>query len=461
MWAAASVGGGSRPPAGMPVALAVLPAVDGVRAAARARRLDALLGVQVTSCARVLDVVALPDGRTAVVSERVDGPTLAALRAARPAVAVEEIATVAAALGRGLAELHRLGVVHGDVSPANVVVRADGSPVLVDLAGEAGFESGTDGFRPPEQAGGAAAGAPGDVWAAATTALWNAPATARAAASAAFGPALRADPARRCGAADLVACAASLAPTSPLVVPDPPSLASASVRAGAAVDATQRASSARQRPRGTARPSGRRSARRRSRRRAGAGLSLAVLVVAMIGGAGTAALLTGGFAWPGSVGVEGPPVGSAATVGGRAASTPPAAVDALDIAEHEVEVAVEELVRARDAALAAGDGEALARLSVVGSPAAAADGDLLAALAETGSRAEGLVTTLTSLVVGAVRDGAAEAEVTAVQGSYTRSGPDGAVAVPAQPEACVRLLLERVEGRWLVRETALCAGTTG
>ncbi|MCB9620599.1 MAG: hypothetical protein H6724_14260, partial [Sandaracinus sp.] len=63
----------------------------------------------------------------------------------------------------GLARLHSVGLVHGDVSPANVLVRAEGQPlaVLVDLGlagpplGADGLARGTRGFLAPEAAVGA------------------------------------------------------------------------------------------------------------------------------------------------------------------------------------------------------------------------------------------------------------------------------------------------------------------
>jgi predicted ATPase/signal transduction histidine kinase len=54
-------------------------------------------------------------------------------KAAKPLPA-DELAGLALALGRAVAGMHRRGVMHRDISPANVVLRGDGRPCLVDFA---------------------------------------------------------------------------------------------------------------------------------------------------------------------------------------------------------------------------------------------------------------------------------------------------------------------------------------
>jgi predicted ATPase/signal transduction histidine kinase len=53
--------------------------------------------------------------------------------AAKP-VAVDELTGLAMGLGRAVAGIHRRGVMHRDITPANVVLSGDGSPCLVDFA---------------------------------------------------------------------------------------------------------------------------------------------------------------------------------------------------------------------------------------------------------------------------------------------------------------------------------------
>src|SRR3954454_4365733 len=59
------------------------------------------------------------------------GPDLA--RGPRP-WAVRTLLPFSAALARVVAAMHRRDVLHGDISPANVVVEPDGAPLLVDFA---------------------------------------------------------------------------------------------------------------------------------------------------------------------------------------------------------------------------------------------------------------------------------------------------------------------------------------
>ncbi|HEY1068390.1 MAG TPA: serine/threonine-protein kinase, partial [Pirellulales bacterium] len=118
--------------------------------------------------ARVSDVGDL-DGRTFIVCEYVRGRPLSQLvresRLSIPA-AVRLVAQVA----RAVAAVHRKGLLHLDVKPANVIVRESGEPCLIDfdLAAhrdelgaadmEAGSLRGTLLFMAPEQAAGANAG---------------------------------------------------------------------------------------------------------------------------------------------------------------------------------------------------------------------------------------------------------------------------------------------------------------
>ena len=73
-------------------------------------------------------------GRPWVVCDLIDGPTLAALVAEAPSGPLESrtAASLLRRLAAALAAAHGVGVVHGDVTPANVVLAADG-PVLVDF----------------------------------------------------------------------------------------------------------------------------------------------------------------------------------------------------------------------------------------------------------------------------------------------------------------------------------------
>ncbi|MFH5823335.1 protein kinase [Georgenia sp. AZ-5] len=426
----------ARDRAGRPAVVALLRLPPGERGAAQLRRLGRLRATAHPHLPQVLDLVALTPDRCALVSEPLAGPTLATVRAARGALAPGEVATLLMALGSALGHLHERGIVHGDVSPRNVLVCPGGVPVLTDLAGEVTHESGTAGFVPPERQRGGPAGAHGDVWALARLLLWaggEEPALARL-----LGPALEADPSRRPAARDLATRALAV-PRVPVALPGAADLAQAQLRAGARHDLTLRA--------GRTRPRGRHG--RGGGRRAVALGTLGLLVIA---GAASA----GGPASTGSA--EGMPAGrptSAADVRdtpprGSAGPGGPAGAGAAG----RPEAGVANLLAARDAALEELDGEALERLTVPGSPAAREDAALLDRLRSTGTRPAGLRTELLSarvlagepVVVEVVtRQRAYELAPVAPDGVGTggAGGPAGrgTGAVPEQPARCARLEL--------------------
>ncbi|WP_188744860.1 serine/threonine-protein kinase [Phycicoccus endophyticus] len=98
----------------------------------------------------------LPGGRVALVMPLMRGGSLAALVRARGHLSPGEVVTVLAPLAGALGRLHGAGVVHGDVSPGNVLLDLQGRPVLADLGlgrlvGEApGAVWGTPGHLAPE-----------------------------------------------------------------------------------------------------------------------------------------------------------------------------------------------------------------------------------------------------------------------------------------------------------------------
>ena len=105
----------------------------------------------------LLDVARHGDGRWAVVMERVEGDTLESLML-RGGLRTREVRErVVEGVERGLGELHAVGLVHGDVSPANVIVRPDGCAVLVDVV------DGTEGVEGTPGWGSATAGPEGDL----------------------------------------------------------------------------------------------------------------------------------------------------------------------------------------------------------------------------------------------------------------------------------------------------------
>ncbi len=97
-------------------------------------------------------------GDLLVIEELVEGPTLRKLvgMPIRPALACELLARIAFAL----AAAHDAGVVHRDLKPENVILRGEGSPVLVDFGIamirdrlDKAPRSGTPDYMAPEQIG--------------------------------------------------------------------------------------------------------------------------------------------------------------------------------------------------------------------------------------------------------------------------------------------------------------------
>jgi serine/threonine protein kinase len=108
---------------------------------------------------------------TVLVLDLAGGGSLAALLARRGSLDPGEVVTIAAPLAQALAAAHARGLVHGDVTPSNVLFTADGMPLLADLglarlAGQprAGVD-GTAEYVDPVVAAGGVPDTASDVWA--------------------------------------------------------------------------------------------------------------------------------------------------------------------------------------------------------------------------------------------------------------------------------------------------------
>jgi len=95
--------------------------------------------------------------------EHVDGPCLADVLEENGPMTVEDAALLGARILAGVADLHRRGLAHLDLKPANIMLR-DGRPVLADFGStrrigtsqRPGHLAGTVGYAAPEQEAGRA-----------------------------------------------------------------------------------------------------------------------------------------------------------------------------------------------------------------------------------------------------------------------------------------------------------------
>lgn len=160
---------------GEPVALKRLPAPDDA-ARVRVRREAALLAtLQHPHLVRVHCCVSTDDAEVLVLDYAAGG-SLAALLRHRRRLPAAEVVTVIAPITAALAHAHTEGLVHGDVTPSNVLFTADGRPLLADLgvarvAAESGLVATTPDYIDPAVARGGSPGEASDVFAAAAVAF--------------------------------------------------------------------------------------------------------------------------------------------------------------------------------------------------------------------------------------------------------------------------------------------------
>ena len=139
-------------------------AIAALRAEARV-----LAGLHDEHIVTVYDLVE-QDGAGYLIEEWINGASLAALLATRPDLTAGQGLAVLRGALLGLATAHRQGVVHGDVSPANILLDITRTTKLVDfgLGGHAGTgsagSSGTSGYTAPEVESGGMRTARSDVY---------------------------------------------------------------------------------------------------------------------------------------------------------------------------------------------------------------------------------------------------------------------------------------------------------
>jgi hypothetical protein len=149
---------------GRPVALKRLR--DGADPHALQAEARALAAVDTPYLLRLHEVVGSGE-RAVLVLDLAAGGSLAALLQRRGSLSPGEVVTIAVPVAQALAAAHAAGLVHGDVSPANVLLTEEGMPLLSDL-GSAGpgrpLRATAEYLDPAVAAGGPVTDA-SDVWA--------------------------------------------------------------------------------------------------------------------------------------------------------------------------------------------------------------------------------------------------------------------------------------------------------
>lgn len=463
---------------GRPVALKRLRADADLAARDRLRREAAVLaGVEHPHVVRLLGVVGAGDGDALVlVLDLAPGGSLARLLATRRRLDPGEVVTLAVPLAQALAAVHAQGLVHGDVTPSNVLFAADGRPLLSDLGvaqllgTPAGVAHGTRGFLDPMVAAGAAPGPASDVHGLAATCLAALTGTApyddeghRARTPDGTHPGLRQvlEAALAPAPADRPAAVAFAAAMFDAVAPAPVRLdlpatrrhatASAPGALGIGPGAPLEAPTHQVRSRPVPEPAAERREgtrvpwvlRARVHRALRVPRRVAVAVAACAAAVSVSVLA--GLAWAGAdsaphaAGVRARTVAAQQRIGGRhPTATWAATLAALD--------------RARARAFAQGDAGRLRSVYSAGSPALGRDEAALAQL--TGSRlhAEGLRLTVTDVALRSRSAGRVRLAVTDVMPSY-RVVDEGGTLVEhrrGRGPASWSVVLTRDDGRWRV-----------
>ncbi|MEV6015737.1 MULTISPECIES: protein kinase [unclassified Streptomyces] len=130
-------------------------------------------GLRSDHVAGLYEYVEGPEG-AAIVMELVDGVSLRTVLGRQAPLEPEAALVLLKGSLLGLADAHRLGVVHRDYKPENVLVRPDGTSKLVDFGiaatdGTTAGIAGTPSYMAPEQWTGAPASPAADVYAATAT----------------------------------------------------------------------------------------------------------------------------------------------------------------------------------------------------------------------------------------------------------------------------------------------------
>ena len=121
----------------------------------------------------IFDIAETPDGQLFIVMAYYDGSTLQDLIEKRR-INIDDAASMARQMAKGLATAHEAGIVHRDVKPANVMITTKGLVKILDFGvaklnessdlTREGSTIGTASYMSPEQAKGETVDARSDIW---------------------------------------------------------------------------------------------------------------------------------------------------------------------------------------------------------------------------------------------------------------------------------------------------------
>ncbi len=446
-------------------------------------------------------VLPLADGSVALILDLADGGNLADLVAARGRLDEGEVATICTPLAGALAALHDAGVIHGDISPTNVVFTGEGKPMLTDfeaarLAGESHppLVAGTPGFVAPEVVAGAVPTAASDIYglgALAWLALSGRPLRDRADLGAAdhlVGPAfapllpdlLAADPAARPGADEAAVRCYESADPLPVRFPaegadhrehaltqrlrarsetashnDPPRPEPAGRSARQSAPSGVGSGDGQEASRGAA--SRRAAATRAQRRGSEHGIPVWGRVLALVvGGVGLGVLLlvllarsSAGLATP----TSSPSASGTASVSAAPSATlDPASATRAQLAANPGGV-LSALARGRAAALTSADVGMLDRVDAPSSPMFTHDSELIKALGRSGQRYDGLGYHVRHAEWVSGDDRTATLLAVVDRDAYTVIGPGQTKqTIPAEAGRPFTYVLVRTDAGWLISD---------
>lgn len=475
---------------GAPVAVKVLVAGDPERQAREA----ALLGeLDHPHLVRLLEVVHQPQRggapRVALVLELLAGGSLAALLARRGRLRPGEVVTAIAPVAAALAHAHGNGVVHGDLSPGNIVFTAEGRPVLTDLGvarvlGETAAAEVTPAYVDPTVARGGAPGPASDVFGVAAAAFhalsgvapWNAatpgdtlsvaadgllPDLAELAPDAppalidVIGRGLAADPHDRGSAAAFALDLRHACRPEPVRLPvdGVPDAELGVTGRGPRTELTHQVPGRRPRPVPVVvGPPGRRERWRTTARDVVPAARRALVVGLAVTGvtlAGWVAVRSGG------VDGGGPPAAMTSSPVPSLTAAMPEPVAAAPASDAEWRAVVAELYRSRAEAFATASPELLAGVYVSGSPLLAADTGLARDLAEAGEVLRGFDPVVQDVAVAERYGDRVRLDLVDSWAGYdvvpaARPGAQAVRTGPARPAAAVCMVLVRAGDGWLI-----------